>query len=215
MKLIKPSVELVTVTPNALQVIEQAGRICYKSEGSITDDSAGRFVQNIIKRDHGAVLEHAGATIKFVCDRGVSHEIVRHRVASYCQESTRYCNYSQGKFGSEVTYVKPTWVELQYDLRPISEFLEACKDAERHYLNLIKCGLKPEEARAVLPTCVKTELVMTANMREWRHFFKLRCSKRAHPDMRRVAKLALIELHNAVPVVFDDLYSQFIEGDQD
>ena len=151
MKLIKPSVELVSVTPNALQVIEQAGRVCYKSEDLITEDSAERFVQNIIKRDHGAVLEHASATVKFICDRGVSHEEVRHRIASYCQESTRYCNYSKGKFGSEMTCVEPSWL-VDGLSSAVDEFLEACNDAERHYLNLIDCGLKPEQARAVLPT---------------------------------------------------------------
>lgn len=210
MQFIKPSAELLSVTSNALQVIEQAGRTCYKSEDLITDDSAAQFVKNIIKRDHGAVLEHASATVKFICDRGVSHEIVRHRMASYCQESTRYCNYSKEKFGNELTVIEPAWFHNNGMNVLARSFRGACNTAEQHYLNLIADGLKPEEARAVLPTCVKTELVMTANMREWRHFFKLRCAKQAHPDMRRVAKLALMELHEAVPVVFDDLYEEFI-----
>ena len=149
------------------------------------------------------MLEHCSFTVKFICDRGVSHEIVRHRLASYCQESTRYCNYSKGDFNSEITVIEPCYLNkgtFAYD-----EWKEACRRAESAYFNLLNWGLSPQEARAVLPNSLKTEVVMTANVREWRHFLKLRCSKAAHPQMREVATLLLKKLKEKVPVCFDDI----------
>lgn len=148
-------------------------------------------------------MEHCSFTVKFICDRGVSHEIVRHRVASYCQESTRYCNYSKGDFGSEITVIEPCY--LNSNTFAYDEWKEACRRAETAYFNLLNWGLSPQEARAVLPNSLKTEVVMTANIREWRHFLKLRCSKAAHPQMREVATQLLKELQEKIPVLFDDI----------
>lgn len=205
MRIIKPSVEFITPINGdvILKRLEQCGRVCYKSEGRITDDSAPKFVAGIIKRGHEAVLEHCSFTVKFICDRGVSHEIVRHRVASYCQESTRYCNYSKGDFGAEITVIEPCY--LNKDTFAYDEWKEACRRAESAYFNLLEWGLTPQEARAVLPNSLKTEVVMTANVREWRHFLKLRCSKAAHPQMREVATQLLKALQEKIPVLFDDI----------
>ena len=186
-----------------LKRLEECGRVCYKSEGKITDDSAPKFVAGIIKRGHEAVLEHCSFTVKFICDRGVSHEIVRHRLASYCQESTRYCNYGRDQFGSEITVIEPCY--LNENTFAYDEWKEACRRAETAYFNLLNWGLSPQEARAVLPNSLKTEVVMTANIREWRHFLRLRTFTGAHPQIREIATPLLRELQQIVPVCFDDI----------
>ena len=209
MKIIKPDVEFVTPIDGetVLKRLEEIGRVCYKSEGRITDTSAAPFLRNIIKRGHGAVLEHCSFSLKFICDRGVSHEIVRHRVASYCQESTRYCNYSGEQFGRSITVIEPCYLEGKPDEYMVWQ--SACNMAENSYFTMLDLGCTPQEARAVLPNSLKTELVMTANVREWRHFLKLRCAPAAHPQMREVALIALEKLHAAVPVLFDDLWEEY------
>ena len=209
MKIIKPDVQFITPIDGAtiLKRLEQCGRVCYKSEDKITEGSAEKFVAGIIKRGHEAVLEHCSFTVKFICDRGVSHEIVRHRMASYCQESTRYCNYGKGKFGEEITVIRPSFLT---EGTPGWQYWKvACRMAEKSYFELLDWGCTPQEARAVLPTCLKTEVVMTANLREWRHFFKLRCSPAAHPQMREVALILLDKVHWLIPVCFDDIWSEY------
>lgn len=205
MKIIKPSARIVSSVDGdeILKRIEEYGRVCYKSEDRITEDSAKRFVENLIKRGHESVLEHISVTVKFVCDRGVSHEIVRHRLASYSQESTRYCNYSKDDFGSEITVIEPCFLVPGTEGYKLWE--GACLVAEQMYFKMLDWGCTPEEARAVLPNSLKTELVMTANLREWRHFFKLRASKAAHPQMRELTVPLLGEFKEKIPVVFDDI----------
>lgn len=208
MKVISPSFEIMFPVDGAeiLEQIERAGRACYKSENLITDNSAEGFVRRIIKSGHEAVLEHVSITLKFICDRGVSHEIVRHRLASYCQESTRYCNYSKDSFGSEITVIKPFYLT---EGTPGYEFWkDACEVAESAYFDLLEFGCTPQEARAVLPNSLKTEVVMTANLREWRHFFRLRCSQAAHPQIREVATPALRRLNELIPAIFEDIVAQ-------
>ena len=205
MKVIKPSVEIIDVFDglDVIRKLELCGRVCYKSEHKMNDASPYKFIQNIIKRGHESVLEHFNFTVKFICDRGVSHEIVRHRIASYSQESTRYCNYSKDDFGSEITVIEPCFLvpgTEGYDM-----WYRACLVAEQTYFKMLDWGCSPEEARAVLPNSLKTELVMTANIREWRHFLKLRTSPAAHPQMREVANLLLKKLKVKIPVVFDDI----------
>lgn len=190
-----------------LKRLEQCGRVCYKSEDKITEGSAEKFVAGIIKRGHEAVLEHCSFTVKFICDRGVSHEIVRHRMASYCQESTRYCNYGKGKFGEEITVIEPCFWPEGSDL--YWAWKNACLISEQCYFSLLKSGATPQEARSVLPNSLKTEVVMTANIREWRHFLKLRCSPAAHPQMREVALILLDKVHALIPVCFDDIWSEY------
>ena len=215
MKIVKSKAEILTDISEGgvkeLKLIELAGRTAYKSEDNISDDisSAKRFVHMIIKLGHESVLEHSLLTVRFTCDRGVSHEIVRHRMAAYTQESTRYCNYASGKFGREITFVEPS--TLSKDSIEYFEWYQACDEAEKNYIACMQLDMKPEQARAVLPMSVKTEVVMSANYREWRHFLQLRCTKAAHPDIRKLALELLCELQLRIPVVFDDIYEKYKE----
>lgn len=205
MQMIPPSFELLDCPDGTalLQKIEMAGRVCYKSEEKITPDSAYGFVSRILKSGHESVLEHEKITVRIICDRGVSHEIVRHRIASYSQESTRYCNYSLDKYQNELTFIRPFfWAN---DSEKLQIWKEAMETAERSYLSLIAKGATPQEARSVLPNSLKTEIVVTMNMREWRHFFKLRTSAAAHPQMQEIAKPLLLRFQKEIPVIFDDI----------
>lgn len=189
-----------------LQKIEQVARTCYKSEGKIQEGSAAKLVAGLIKSGHEAMLEHASVTVKFVVDRGISHELVRHRLASFAQESTRYCNYSKDDFGSEITFIIPDY--LEYKSEGWNIWKESMKQAEDAYFKMLDFGLSPQQARAVLPNSLKTEVVMTANLREWRHFFKLRAlgtTGKPHPQMLEVTVPLLEDMKNLIPVVFDDL----------
>lgn len=213
MKVIYPRVEFITpVTEESgklvMKRIEEIGRVCYKSEDKITEDSYKKFISNLIKRGHESVLEHGSITVKFICDRGVSHEIVRHRLASYSQESTRYCNYSGDQFGNEITVIKPAFFEK--GSANYNAWYDGCQSAENAYFSLLNNGASPQEARSVLPNSLKTEVVMTANIREWRHFFRLRCSRAAHPQMREVALMALVKFYHAMPELFQDIWEESI-----
>lgn len=276
MRLIKPSFQIIKPTGYTIddiyKSIELAGRVCYKSEDKITENSAREFVNRMIKSGHGAMLEHGTvymfipidcdkhdyhvaqkyhnnkysrgiirnehfllnkngyyittnlrvlvenewmndlkyicdltefhekrATVHFVCDRGVSHEFVRHRVFSFAQESTRYCNYSKDKFGNELTFIQPCWLDderlklygpyhtIIRNKSPESIFIANLNNVERDYLDLISLGWKPQEARTVLPNSLKTELVMTGFVNDWEQFFKLRTAPNAHPQARELA----------------------------
>lgn len=208
MKVINPSYEILSYpTMRNLKALEYIGRTCYKSEKHITDISAERFVKNLIDRGHEAIIEHAYISVKFICDRGISHEIVRHRLASFAQESTRYCNYTSDKFDNHITVIKPIFYgdteSVQY-----KTWFDSCMQSEQAYFKLIANGSTPEEARCVLPNSLKTELVMTANLREWRHFFKLRAADitgKAHPQIKQLTIPLLKELQSLLPVVFDDI----------
>lgn len=206
MKIIKPSVEFITPLNGKviMERLEECGRVCYKSEDSITEGSAEKFLKGIISRGHEAVLEHCSFTVKFICDRGVSHEIVRHRLAAYCQESTRYCNYSKDKYNNEITVIEPCY--LTQGTETYARWEKACIEAESAYFDLLNAGCSAQEARAVLPNSLKTELVMTADIREWRHFLRLRCSKAAHPQIREVATQLLEALQWDMPVLFGDIW---------
>ena len=182
--------------------IERIGRVAYKSEDRISNGSAERFIKMLLDLGHESVLEHVSLSCKFICDRGVSHELVRHRIASYTQESTRYCNYQGEKFGGEITVIYPS--SLPND--QLSIFRTAMEAAENAYMKLINSGVSPQIARSVLPNALKTEVIMTANLREWRHFFKLRCSPKAHPQMREITCELLNEFKNKLPVIFGDIY---------
>lgn len=327
MRIIKPSVTLLSPIPSTEEIdllkrIEECGRICYKSEDKITEDSCVKFVEGLIKRGHEAVLEHASLiyqvdthtaerfvgsrdyleestgfdrflrftseegrhivsgnirawrdfmhayrmwagflpwftqhivqrypvlfpefrdasfeeyrrikvsavqlhpdelvtpleklvhcdrTVIYTCDRGVTHEIVRHRPASYCQESTRYCNYSGDKFGNEITVIEPCYLDESKHFLPYSAWADACQNAENQYFNMLKSGRSPQEARAVLPNSLKTELAMTTNLKEWRHFLKLRCAPGAHPQMREVACQLPERFHKEEPDLFEDVYAE-------
>lgn len=207
MRIIEPFVEILQPIDGKgmLQRIEECGRTAYQSDSDGTMDGTEAFVRKLLKRGHESVLEHCSFTMRIICDRGVSHELVRHRLASYTQESTRYCAYTKCKFGGEITVIRPSFLGEGTTLsQKIWE--EACEAAEKAYFALIDEGCSPQEARSVLPNSLKTEIMMTANLREWRHFFKLRCSKAAHPDMRKIAIQGLYESYKEIPVVFDDIF---------
>ena len=215
MKIIKPSYEILTPISDGgikeLQHIEKIGRVCYKSEDRITDDgeSAKEFVKMLISNGHEAMIEHSSLSVKFVVDRGVSHELVRHRIASFAQESTRYCNYSKDKFGNEITVILPCFFDTGMGILSNSlvyqEWKLACECAEERYFNLLKMGATPQQARTVLPNSLKTEITITANYREWRNFFKLRTAEASHPQMREVTIPLLKELKTFIPIIFDDI----------
>ncbi len=205
MKIIEPSVELMTPFDDneVLKFIETCGRVCYRSEKNITDDSAPRFIRNVIKHGHESVLEHFSCTFKIICDRGVMSELTRHRLASFSIESTRYCDYSGNKFGGELTFIKPCFWTEQDNNYAIWE--NRLRLIEIGYKNLRDNGCPPEQARAVLLNSLATTIVMTANLREWRHILKLRTAKDAHPQMRQVAIMILDILKEKLPVVFEDI----------
>lgn len=230
MRIVEPSVRFVTATSNPERVIEAMGRICYQSDhkvkkcevcngdgrcahtsmdlcshcnGTGTDlSSAIEFVKKIRTNGHESVLEHASASFSVVTDRGITHEKVRHRIASFSQESTRYCNYIRESFGSSITVIEPPFSNpaLSHSI-----WRKAVEFAEASYFELLKFGETAQIARSVLPTCLKAEIGMTANFREWRHFLKLRTSPKAHPQMRQIAEMLRDHLLALSPVCFEDI----------
>ena len=179
-----------------LQDIERIGRVCYKSEHRITSSSAAPFVRNIITRGHESVLEHISITVRFITDRAIANELVRHRIAAYSQESTRYCNYKD-----KIEFIYPKNVSD----KQLQLIMEACACAATTYQALIADGATPEVARDVLPLCTKTELIATYTLREWRHILRLRTAKAAHPKMRELMQTLLQFFQGLVPIIFDDI----------
>ena len=205
MKIVDASFEIVNMPDGreVLKMLEKIGRVCYKSENRIEKDSAEKFLKTIIRNGHESVIEHVNITVKIICDRGVTHEIVRHRIASYSQESTRYCNYSNERFGNELTFIRPTF--WKNDKEKYEIWLGVMQEVEKNYMELIKLGARAEEARSILPNSLKTEIVVTMNLREWRHFFRLRTSVKAHPQIREVSIAILKKFKDCIPVIFDDI----------
>lgn len=205
MRIMKPKIfiNIDELDERKLISIERAARMCYKSEDKMRETWSEIFIKDILRRGHESVIEHEKVTVTFVVDRGVSHEIVRHRIASYSQESTRYCNYRANKYGSEITVIEPFFYKNNEKL--YKDWYKACETSEKCYMNLINDGSTPQEARSVLPNSLKTEIVVTFNFREWRHFFKLRCSKNAHPQMKQVTIPLLIYFNRKFPVLFEDI----------
>lgn len=208
MKVIEPSIEILTPLDGEviLKQLELIGRTCYKSEDRITKDSARKFIQRITRSGHESVIEHLGVSVRLICDRGVTHEIVRHRLCSFSQESTRYANYGKKKFGKEITVIRPYYWQDRPDM--YAEWEEAMLECQYRYLRLLTFGATPQEARAVLPNSLKSDIVITTNMREWRAILKQRCDKAAHPQMRQVMLPLLAKLHAEIPVLFESLYQK-------
>ena len=212
MQVIKPSIEIIDMEDyeKIVKKIERIGRVCYKSEGKITEDSAEKFIKGLLTRQHESVIEHENVTVRFVCDRGVTHEIVRHRIASYSQESTRYCNYSGDKFDNQITVIDLA-SGFQYDLSKENDkakyevWTKAMENAEQSYFRMLELGATPQEARSVLPNSLKTEIVVTMNLRSWRNFFRLRVDSHAHPQMREVATMLYADFQKRLPVFVADL----------
>ena len=230
MRVIKPCYEILHLDPEDIHRIERAARTCYKSEGKMAEGTAEELIALLIKSGHEAMLEHSQMSVIFTVDRGVSHEMVRHRLCSFAQESTRYCNYSFDRFGNEITFIEPSFykdipeeekdvirrifegeqdVERSFEVTDLhkryANWYTDCQLAEAGYFKLIQLGASPQEARSVLPNSLKTDIVVTANYREWRTIFKLRAVKGAHPDMINVMRPLLEEVKTKVPVIFDGL----------
>ena len=225
MKIVEQSHEVLSLPEGLLQMIERAGRTCYKSEDKITDDSAGKFVKMLIDRGHHAMIEFGSIIVKFITNRGVTHEMVRHRLCSFAQESTRYVNYG----GDDIEFIRPVWIDedlleqigrqinqpftvseedgivLRTPLIGVEAWTNACMESEQYYRQLLDIGWRPEQAREVLPNSLKTEIVVQGNVREWRHIFNLRCSDKAHPQMRELMRPLLADLQKRLPIIFDDI----------
>ena len=239
MKIIEPKYEILTEISEdgikELQQIERVARVCYKSEDKIIPDgsSAKKLVGFLVKQGHEAMLEHSQLSVLFTCDRAIANELVRHRIASFAQESTRYCNYAGEKFGGELSFIRPYYIpckpkedaireaasseelkELEKNYQMYNAWYWNCDDAEKSYKTLVSFGMRPEQARCVLPLCLKTEIVVTANYREWRNIFKLRTPVAAHPQMRELMCPLLLELQKKIPVVFDDIWTYWPNDDQ-
>ena len=195
MRIIKPSVSIESNISyeEALRIVENATRVCYKSEDKIKEGSAEKLIRGIIKAKHFGCIEHVSLTVKFICDRACSHQLVRHRLMSFNQKSQRYCKEDN------LEVIKPEGLENT------SLWLESCRQAENAYAEMIRRGEKPEVARGVLPNSTATEIYATANLREWRHFFELRCHRTAQRDIRMLALELLCQMFEKYPVFFEDL----------
>lgn len=209
MKIIEPSYEILTPIDGTaiLKKLERFGRLCYKSEDKITEYSAEKFLSNIIQRSHESILEHENISVKFIHNRSFSLELVRHRLASFTQESQRYVTYSSDDTDNELTFIKPYWFDDDVHYSAVQEYTDLMREVELFYIYLthkIK-PLPPQAARGVLTNDVKTEIIATANLREWRHIFKLRCSGKAHPDMQRIMRPLLMDLQSKIKIIFDDI----------
>jgi len=204
MKIESQSFEILTeISHNAekeLRLIEKAGRTCYKSEPG-DFERCKNFIRNIINSGHESVLEHSSLTVKFITSRSVSHQLVRHRLCAFSQESQRYCNYTKDRFSNEITFIPPVGLtEGEFEA-----WKRSCINDEYEYNRAIANGKSPETARAILPNCTKTEIVVTANYREWRHIFKERTSSRADASMRDLMIPLLSRLYFDIPVIFEDM----------
>lgn len=228
MKIVKPKIEILD-NIDGLQIlkkIELIGRVCYKSEDKITENSCYKFVEILLSNGHESVIEHVNISVRIICDRGVSHELVRHRIASFSQSSTRYCNYSNtemefiepcfwknNKHSQIVDFKGKSYIEshaigidsLSNDDKKLIKWYRLLNESEKAYNELISLGATPQEARSILPNSLKTEIVITCNLREWRHILKLRCSKKAHPQAREIFLMILQQFSNKIPIIFDDI----------
>lgn len=199
MRIIKPSVSIESNISyeEALRIVENATRVCYKSEDKIKEGSAEKLIRGIIKAKHFGCIEHVSLTVKFICDRACSHQLVRHRLMSFNQKSQRYCKEDN------LEVIKPEGLENT------SLWLESCRQAENAYAEMIRRGEKPEVARSVLPNSTATEIYATANLREWRHFFELRCHRTAQRDIRSLALSLLCQMYKQYPVFFEDMVDKY------
>ena len=199
MRIIKPSVSIESniIYEEALRIVENATRVCYKSEDKIKEGSAEKLIRGIIKAKHFGCIEHVSLTVKFICDRACSHQLVRHRLMSFNQKSQRYCKEDN------LEVIKPEGLENT------SLWLESCRQAENAYAEMIRRGEKPEVARGVLPNSTATEIYATANLREWRHFFELRCHRTAQRDIRSLALSLLCQMFEQYPVFFEDMVDKY------
>lgn len=211
MRILEPSLEIMNLDRDlaraAMVHLERCGRVCYQSEDFMKDHSYEKFLRMLIEKGHESVLEHVCVSARVICSRGASHQIVRHRIAAYSQESMRFVNYSNPRHGGSISVIKPVHMNTspRGDLRPYYKWLGAMEEAESRYLELIKMGCKPEEARGVLPQDTKTEIIVTMNLRMWRHVLKTRMSPAAQDEIRALAEMARCQLTELFPPIFSDI----------
>ena len=203
MKIIEPSVKILTPIDGnmILKHLEECGRTCYQSHDSAGEGSAEKLIRQIIKSGHESVLEHFLITVKLKTDVGAYKDITRHRLASFSIESTRWCNYSKGKFGTELKFMKPCNIEGEL----YEDWLKAMEYIEKMYMQMAEKGAAPDQLRMILPHSTAAEVCMSANLREWRHIFRLRTAKAAHPSVQQIMKMVLAEFKAKIPVIFDDI----------
>ena len=211
-KIIEPNVKVITELDGdkILKHIETCGRTCYQSYQNESDDtsSAKKMIAMLIKLGHESVLEHFSITVKMKTDVGCYKDITRHRAGTaFSIESTRYCNYSNDKFGNEISFIKP--INIKDDTQEYDIWYQCINEIEKSYNKMAEIGCKPDQLRMILPHSTAAEVSMTANLRSWRHIFKMRCAKQAHPSVRQIMLMTLYEFHQNIPVVFDDLYEEF------
>ena len=212
MKIIDPTFEFISAPTRvaAYELISLAMSNCYRAELNATPKTPVEMVEKAVRIGHFSVLEHVYVSVNITCDRGVTHELVRHRLASYSQESTRYCNYAGEKFGRSLTFIRPSWAHGELSatqLKMYGSWEEAMRLAEAHYMDMLDFGASAQEARAVLPNSLATKIAMTANLREWAHVFKLRCDLPAHPDMRQTMKPIMLGMLDLYPSVFQPVHN--------
>lgn len=204
MRLVEAEMKPVSGTESPAEVIakiERAGRVCYQSEPSGVPEKADAFIRRLIKMGHESVIEHHSITCSVTCSRSCAQQITRHRLASYSMESQRYVAYDSEKHGAgSISFVLPEGGSAK-----AQTFLEAFAEAETAYDKLRAAGIAAEDARAVLPNAVATHLYMSANLREWRHFIKLRADPRAQGEIRGLAKQLHAQLVAVLPCLFDDI----------
>lgn len=203
MKIVEPYVSIPKIDGiGIMKNIEKACRTCYRSEGSITEDSYKKLLNNCLTRGHESVLEHEKVTVRLRCDVGVYKDLTRHRIASYSIESTRYCNYGKDKFDNEISFIRPCNIDDE-DL--FADWENACKTIEKYYLDMTNKGATPDQMRMILPHSTAAEVTMTANIREWRHVFSLRASKFTHPAVQQLMIPLLLHFREIMPELFNDI----------
>lgn len=205
MKIVPQTVEILTPIDGTYicKFIEKCARNCYKSEKSITEDSYKTMLERLIKSGHTAMLEHFNITVKLVTNVGCYKDLTRHRMASYAIESTRWCNYDKDKFGNELTFTDP--IHIDHNKEEYKIWFETMQTIENNYMKMSELGCKPDQMRMILPHSTKADVIMTANIREWRHIFGLRCKKDAHPEVQYIMVLLLKEFKEKIPILFDDI----------
>lgn len=210
MEIVKRSVEMVNEPKyeELLDTVTRAGHNCYKAETVDTQEHKEKFIRGIIKRGHEAVLEFSNIDVHIVADRSFMGQLTRHRLCHFCVESARYNNYASNKNGNEIAVIVPA--DIDENSREFETWYRGCAESENSYTDLISAGVKPETARSVLPMCLATSIFCGANIREWRHIFRLRCDSHAQIDIRLVMKELLAMMYEKYPVFFEDLAKEFL-----
>ena len=204
MKIIKPKIYVENIDGiKVMKRIERACRTCYRSEGSIDDESYKRLIKNCINRGHESVLEHEKVTIRMICDIGVYKDLTRHRFGSFSIESTRYCNYGKDKFENEIKFIEPVNIDKTSEL--YKDWYRTVDFIEQEYVRMSRMGATPDQMRMILPHSTAAEVTMTANIREWRHILKLRASKMAHPAIQQLMIPLLLHFKTIMPELFSDI----------